>query len=227
MILKVKDIALSSYIGFEAIQKIEQEIIKYKNKNYSEIVVDFREFKFSLKDEYLPEIAKLIEYYNVSFLGLESKEDEINRILNSGYFLKKKLGAENYARLFLDLVAKADFPLLIRDNKYKKDVLAPYSVVQPLYFDSSYFYFKTIKTYLLEPIYLEKACWHSDKKESIWNEDKILISDLGNEKTIIRFPANQHEKTLLDIFSNIISGDLSLLTLKWFFFFFVTFNLIV
>lgn len=214
MILKVNEVLKNSRIGYDSILNLESRIKELNAKGINRIDLDFRDKKYSIKNDFLDGLAKLIVYYNVRLLGLESKEDEINRIINSGYFLKKKLGAEKYAKFFVDLISKCDFPLLIQDNKYAKDNLAVYTIIQPMYFDSTYLYYKSLKTYLLEPLHLEKACWHSKEKVDIWNEHKILISDLGSVENIFRFPATIQEKTLLDIFSNIISGDLSLLNLK-------------
>lgn len=208
MIIKLDDFTDGFYIGQSTLDLVEDFVSKEFKKGNKQIIIDCSNPKFSIRKEFLLSIAKIEEYYNAKFYGLQSKEEIVSSIRNSGFFTKDKIGNLEYGKKFRKIVEMADFPLMIKDNRNIEDKLIRFNVIQPISFDDNYFYYNTIKPYLLEPIKLEEACWKNN--QPIWDENKIFISDIGDFNQGFRFASNKKERTILDIFTKIIEGDLSI-----------------
>lgn len=192
-------------VGKQTLERIE-EILESERKNGNTgVQVDVTHL--ALRKDFAIDVARLENEYNCKFIGLGEKESQVDAIVGTGYFIKESLGKVEYGKSFRRLVEMSDFPLMIKDNRRVGDELIIYNIIQPLSFDNMFFYYNVIKPYLLEPEELEKACWI--ERENIWDRESIHITDIGGTKTGFRFANTLTERTLLDIFTQIIEGTLT------------------
>lgn len=190
------------YIGKQKLQVIEDKLaLAAKNGKYN-VKVDVT--GLPLRPEFSIDVARIIDTYGCEFIGLGEKEETIDALVSTGYFIKEALGEDNYGKQFRRLVEMSDFPLMVKDNRLTGDELIIYNVIQPVRFGENYFHYNVLKPYLLEPGELERACWYD--KEEIWTKKKTHISDIGSLDAGYRFANTETERTLLDIFTKVIEG---------------------
>lgn len=195
---------MTNYVGKKTLMLIEERLKKMNSNGLTGVEVDVT--NLPLRSDFVVDVAKLQDDYDCIFVGLSEKEDKVDSIVSTGYFIKEELGNELYGERFKRLVEMADYPLMVKDNRGIGDELIPLNIIQPISFDTTHFYYNVIKPYLLEPMELEKAVHFEGKK--IWDRESIHISDIGELQTGFRFANTKRERTIMDILTNVIEGTL-------------------
>lgn len=194
------------FVGQDTIKNIEQELINYEKQGIKGVEVNVDELP--LRDDFNLDLARLELRYLCKFTGLaDQKEGIIANIKDTGYLIKESIGGEAFSKKMKQLIMDADYPMMLIDNKGQGDELIPINVIQPFMFDNVNLHYYLLKPNLLEPRYLQKACWVDN--ETIWEQKKVFIADIGSKEFGIRFAKNEKERTILDIFSGIIDGTIT------------------
>lgn len=195
---------MTNYAGKQTLDRIEERLKKENKKGKFGVVVDLG--SIPMRKEFAVDVARMIDSYKCKFINLGEKEEEVDAYIATGYFIKEKLGNVKFGERFKRLVEMSDFPLMIKDNRLKGDELIKHNVIQPISFNNSYFHYNVIKPHLLEPGYLEKACWYENK--NIFDKESIHMADLGDKLEGYRFANSEQERTILDVFTGVIDGTL-------------------
>lgn len=159
----------------------------------------------SFEKQFSPHLAKLMIVYNCEYIGLSmEREEELESIIQTGWFLKENLGPKEYGQWFKRMIEQADFPLMILDNVLARKT-PKYQVVQPLSIENDRLRYRKLKPSYTEPKVLERALMND---VDIWVTDTIHYLDLSDKTFGLRFACNVKERAILDILSNILSGRL-------------------
>lgn len=186
-------------LGLKTLEKLELEL---KSRGVpTEIDVSDSSFE----KQFSPNLAKMMVLYNCTYIGLSmEREEELESIIQTGWFLKENLGPKEFGAWLRNLIEQSDFPLMVLDNVVSNKT-PKYQVVQPISFENDRLRFRKLKPTYTEPKVLEKALM-SDV--DIWVTDTIHHLDLANKNFGLRFACNMKERAILDIISNILSGRL-------------------
>lgn len=198
-VINVRDY-VGTYIGSYTINKVREEVEREYDKGNRDIKVNIE--GLSMNKEYIYDIADMIDLYGCSFIGIGNRKEEVDAMINTGVFIKENLGSEEYVNWFREQVEKADYPLMIRDNRLKNNRDTTMNVIKPIIFDNKYFYFDVIRPTYLEPVYLEDAI---EQGENIYMRDSVNLVDISKKDEGFRFASNEEERYTLDIFDSIIS----------------------
>lgn len=192
---------MTNYVGKMTLEKLEEQIKEAYKRGIKRVEIDVS--GVPLRKDFSVEVARIQDTYNCTFIGLSEKEEMVDAIVSTGYFIKESLGAVEYGKKFRRLVEMSDFPLMIKDNRLKGDELIVYNIIQPIRFDKQYFHYNIIKPYLLEPSELEKAMLEG---VNIWDKSQTHLGDIAGKNQGFRFANTETERTILDIFTEIIEG---------------------
>jgi len=192
---------VDTYVGRYTLDRVEEDVKKEIEKGNRDVVVNV--VGLSINQDYTYLIASMENKYGCYFKGIGNKRDEVDAIVNTGAFIKKDLGVEEYIKLFIKLVELGDYPIMIRDNRLKVGRIVTMNVIQPLMFDDKYFYFNVIRPKYLEPIHLERAVQQDEK---IYTRESISLFDIAKYEEGFRFASSEDERYMLDLFESVITG---------------------
>lgn len=204
---KLDDFTESFFIGHSTLDKVEEYILSEISLGNKDLDINCSNPKLIIQPSYIETLADIEDKYKMKFIGLGDKEEAIETIKNSGYFIKKNLSEHLYALKFKEVIQSSDFPLLIQDNRQSGENLIKFNIIQPIGFDDSFFIYIKFKSSILDLKKFEDICWNIESP--IGTVEKIHISDIGNKSKGFRFPNSKKEKTILDIYSNILEGSMS------------------
>lgn len=196
------------FIGKESLERIKKDVEDIREEKGNSVDIHLYFSGVSMRDNFNVYIARLGFEYGCKLYGLSTKKEDIDYIIKSGYFIKKRLGARAYGNRLVELIQRADYPLMIKDRRGEKFIGndVTYYIIQPYGVDSeNIFHYGELRPKYADPIELERAV--RDNKD-IWNMKEIFVPDLGNESTGIRFASTPQERIILDLLSGVFSGTL-------------------
>lgn len=191
------------FVGKKTLEQIRKDVEEYHKQGITDIVINVDDK--SMSKDYTKYVAEMIYEYGCTFKGLGGKEETVKGYLNTGYFIKENIGAKRYVEWMENQIRLAGFPLMILDNSLRDARnLVPLNIIQPERFDDKYFYYSVIKPTYLEPVMLEEAI--RDGKD-IYRKESVNRVDIATEEMGFRFATTKRERTILDIFTEILNRN--------------------
>lgn len=193
-----------SYVGQKTLNDIEKRLKDLQEVGETGAIVDIKDY--ALRNDFNEAIARMELLYNCTFEGIGDKRIEVDIMKETGYIHKQIIGRESYIARLRELIEKADYPLMVKDNRLEENTTVALNIIQPIGFEGNRFYYNILKHRLTEPKALEKACWYTH--EGIWEETYMDYYDMWDDNTRcnFRFAKDKEERTTIDLLSGIIAG---------------------
>lgn len=193
---------VNTHVGGPTLSMIEDIIYLKMEAGYDKVIVNIE--GLSINQGFNVKLAELIYDTGCVFKGLDHKTSEVFAYIETGYFIKERLGRKKYTKWFRDQVEESGYPMMIKDNRLEERYIVEYNIILPQYFDKSYFHYHVIKPQYLEPKDLERAILNN---EPIYTVETVRVVDIGKKEMGIRFAGNEYERNMLDIFSAILNKE--------------------
>ena len=195
----------STYIAVKTLNELEQDVIAYRNENpTATIILDFNNTQ--MQNTYLMKVASICEYFDCECVGLGDRYDNIKHIQQTGYFIRQHMGHQKYVEKFRKLVERADYTLLVWEQRQGSYLVPRLVVIQPIIFTDTHFIFQELNAKYSQPHHLQEAIRNG--ATDIYKRHEVHITDIASDEYCIRFANNIQERTILDVLFGIMSKQI-------------------
>lgn len=197
---------ITKVIGNASIAKFEEDCKEFREKDKCTVIeVDLSDAKIEKKMH--KELAELKVKYNIEYVLAGIRESDINRYVDTYYFLKRDMNGEDYQEWILDKIKMSKERYMVYDNRFTEDATLPESSIIRLgKIDDNKLLYERLRTYYTQPNHLTK---HLKEKgeEGIWVQEYVYLTDLSKYEVGIRFPCTNTERTIVMMIKQIIESE--------------------